>query len=155
MVNWATSFHLRIWRHYHPFYSMFFFTIIPHPRWWFWQIPTSWEMFSPAMWDLTNPSREMLLELASIVHPWSDGEGVSEMFVPDALGPGEASAPNWRLTSRRCRVKVHPKVPGPGFAASVGDRRGLSGHHKWCPGEDPLPSWAGRLPLVQLFSLRC
>ena len=87
-------------------------------------------MFSPAMWDLTNPSREMLLELASIVHPWSDGEGVSEMFVPDALGPGEASAPNWRLTSRRCRVKVHPKVPGPGFAPGrrgpTGDRVGIA-----------------------------
>ena len=82
------------------------------------------------MWDLTNPSREMLLELASIVHPWSDGEGVSEMFVPDALGPGEASAPNWRLTSRRCRVKVHPKVPGPGFAPGrrgpTGDRVGIA-----------------------------
>ena len=63
-------------------------------------------LFSPAMWDLTNPSREMLLGLASIVHPWSDGEGVSEMFVPDALGPGEASAPNWRLTSRRCTLGV-------------------------------------------------
>ena len=159
MVNWATSFHLRIWRHYHPFYSMFFFTIIPHPRWWFWQIPTSWEMFSPAMWDLTNPSREMLLELASIVHPWSDGEGVSEMFVPDALGPGEASAPNWRLTSRRCRVKVHPKVPGPGFAPGrrgpTGDRVGIASD-----AQERTPYQAEQIILIEshlynCFSLGC
>ena len=46
---------------------------------------------------MREPEQEMVLLI--IVHPWSEG-------VPEMLGPGEASAPNWRLTSRRWILDV-------------------------------------------------
>ena len=42
-------------------------------------------LFSPAMWDLTNPSREMLLGLASIVHPCSESQMVFPNMFPEML----------------------------------------------------------------------
>ena len=103
MVHWATSFHLRIWKHYHPLYLMSFFHYY----------------FPPKMMILAEPNSHERWRLALVqpshVGPTArDGPGVANNCAPvvwwrrcslrclchqlDALGPGEASAP--RLTSR-------------------------------------------------------
>ena len=108
MVNWPTSFHLRIWKHYHPLMSFFHYyfptqDVQPRSKRWCCSAPmvslrclrTWWSSpkmilqisFIPTPWE--NPAKEQEMVLLIIVHPWSEG-------VP---GPGEASAP--RLTSRR------------------------------------------------------
>ena len=148
MVYWATSFHLRIWKHYHPL--CLFFTIISHPRerdvqprskrWCC--LCTRGQKVSPSPnWRLT--SRRWILDMDLLLKPshhllglplhqleW----GFSTILFHSQIVGGE-------LFPTTVSIVGGDLFPG-GFRARVcarpsGTDGGPSGHRKRCPGKDP------------------